>query len=205
MHRVDEPVDVVDVRVVGVELRRLAQLLEGDVHLAALVVAGGDLRVELRPVLRAHLGRLGGGSCAGRPCGAGAGGVELQAATQQRRERGAASSDSEASHATWRAFVSASVEAGVAGRDAARQPPLRAVLHAAGELAARGVDVLAARLADRRDRPASISISLEREDPRARARPELGAGERVERNQVELARDVADERDQLRAPARARR
>src|SRR5487761_1909276 len=51
-HRVDEPVNVVDPRVRGVERLREAEFLQRDVHLAALVIPGGELGVDLRALLR---------------------------------------------------------------------------------------------------------------------------------------------------------
>ncbi len=54
------------------------------------------------------------------------------------------------------------------------QPPLRAVLDLAGELAAGGVDVVAARLADRRHEAGVDQHLLERDDALARAGAELG-------------------------------
>src|SRR6516165_2223088 len=46
--RVDKAVDVVRLRVPGVERYRVAQLVERDLHLTALVVAAGELGVQLR-------------------------------------------------------------------------------------------------------------------------------------------------------------
>ena len=50
--------------------------------------------------------------------------------------------------------------------------------------------------------PASMQDLLEREHARARARAELRARERIERDQVELARHVAHAGERARAPAR---
>src|SRR6185437_248622 len=71
--------------------------------------------------------------------------------------------------------------------DARRQRPLDAVMHLPGKLAAGGIDVVAARLADRGDDACMLQHGLERADPLARRRRELAAGKRIERNQVELA------------------
>ena len=91
------------------------------------------------------------------------------------------------------------------GRTVDADASLGAVLDASGELAAGRVDVLAARLADRRHEAGVQQGFLEREDPRARARPERRARERIPRDQVELAGDVADEGRRARARGPSRR
>src|SRR5512134_3344708 len=77
------------------------------------------------------------------------------------------------------------------------QPARDPVVHLSRELPACGVDVVASRLADRRRHAGLDQGMLERADALARARPELGAGERIERNQVELARHVPRDRYEL--------
>src|SRR5215471_390511 len=76
--------------------------------------------------------------------------------------------------------------------DAAASP----VLDLPCELPAGGVDVLAPGLADRCDEARILQYFLKRDDAVARASAELGIRERVERNQVELARHVPHQRDQ---------
>ena len=83
------------------------------------------------------------------------------------------------------------------GHDAGGEAALGAVLHLPGQLSARGVDVVAARLADRGDAARVLQRLLEPQDALARRHGELGARERVERDQVELARHVARQRDEL--------
>src|SRR6185312_16599966 len=50
-HRVNEPVDVVDLRIRWIERLRVAEFLERHVHLPSLVVAGGEFGADLRPLL----------------------------------------------------------------------------------------------------------------------------------------------------------
>ena len=57
-HRVDEAVDVVELRVRGIERLRRTELLERHVHLPALVVAGGELGADHRALLRRRFLRL---------------------------------------------------------------------------------------------------------------------------------------------------
>src|SRR5204863_4710841 len=66
---VDEPEHVVRLRVSGIDPDRHVQLFECDVHLAALVITGAEVGVQLRPDLRVRelcwrrrAGRLGLGS-----------------------------------------------------------------------------------------------------------------------------------------------
>jgi len=80
--------------------------------------------------------------------------------------------------------------------------PLGSILHLARELPAGGVDVLATRLANRRHEPGILKHALEGEDRAARAGPEFSVGEGIERDQIELARHLAYQRDEL---ARLRR
>ena len=73
------------------------------------------------------------------------------------------------------------------GRGARRldaDSPLRAVANPPHELTARRVDVVAAGLADRSHVALVDQRLLERKDARARAGAELGAGERVPRNEL---------------------
>ena len=49
-HRVHEAIRVVDAGIARVELGRLVELLQGDLHLAALVEAGGNFLMQLRAV-----------------------------------------------------------------------------------------------------------------------------------------------------------
>src|SRR2546430_6065069 len=65
-----------------------------------------------------------------------------------------------------------------------------------GELPAGGLDVLPAALADRGADPLRAQDGLEAEDAGARARREPGAGERVERNQVQLHAEPVQQADE---------
>src|SRR5207249_5688974 len=65
-----------------------------------------------------------------------------------------------------------------------------------GELPAGGLDVLPAALADRGADPLRAQDALEAEDAGARARREPGAGERVERNQVQLHAEPVQQADE---------
>src|SRR6185369_3539893 len=76
--------------------------------------------------------------------------------------------------------------------DDARQPraALGAIRDLPRELSARGGDVVASRLANSGDEAGVDQDALERDDALPRAHSKLGPGERIERNQVELARNV---------------
>src|SRR3954468_14880901 len=69
-------------------------------------------------------------------------------------------------------------------RYARREPPRHPVLHLPRELPARGVDVIAARLANRRHEPGVLQRARERADPLARAGGEAASRKRIERDQV---------------------
>src|SRR5262249_56564005 len=81
------------------------------------------------------------------------------------------------------------------GMDAMRPPP-RAILNLPGELSACGIDILAAGLAHGRREPCILQDLLEGDNATPRARPEFGARERIKRDQVELARHVANALDE---------
>src|SRR6185437_4371306 len=57
-HRVDEAVNVVELRIRRIERLRGPELLERDIHLAAPVVAGGELGANLRALQRCRVLRL---------------------------------------------------------------------------------------------------------------------------------------------------
>src|SRR5205085_6002092 len=78
--------------------------------------------------------------------------------------------------------------------DAVRAPS--AILHPSGKLATGRIDIFAARLSDRCGEACILQNLLESGDAGTRARPELGRRERVERDQVELARNIGDSLDE---------
>src|SRR5436190_7705362 len=83
-----------------------------------------------------------------------------------------------------------------AWNDADRRPRhaafgVRPVLHLTGELAACRSDVVTARAADRRDLAGLLEHRRERRDALRRGADQARLGERIERNQVELARQLA--------------
>src|ERR1039458_118369 len=77
------------------------------------------------------------------------------------------------------------------------------VFHPARELPAGRVDIVPARPARRHDQPRSNQHFGKAADGLARRALETGIGEWVERNQVQLARHVAHQRDQLSRMLRA--
>src|SRR5439155_13225605 len=87
-------------------------------------------------------------------------------------------------------------------RNSAAELSLRAVLHAPRELTAGGVDIFAARLANGRHDVALDQRPLERQNALTRRRPKLRSRKRIERNEIDLARRIAQQREQL---ARRRR
>jgi hypothetical protein len=74
------------------------------------------------------------------------------------------------------------------------QTPLGPVLDLAGELTARGVDIFASRLTNGGDQIRVLKYSLKGDDSVSRAGPEFGIRERIERDQIEFARHVANQR-----------
>src|SRR5207248_2992437 len=87
-----------------------------------------------------------------------------------------------------------SVHARRRGRRMNSYATARAVLHPAGELSACRVDVIAARFADRGHEARIDQRLLEGEDPGTRTGCKRRAGKRIPWNEIELARNVPDER-----------
>src|SRR5438046_10437552 len=100
----------------------------------------------------------------------------------------AATASAAAIKTKWRTYdMGASELAAGRDRNARAEPALGAVVDPSGELTAGRVDVVAARPAHGRDDAGVHEALLERHDALARRSRELGARERVERKEIELA------------------
>src|SRR5207237_8728065 len=77
------------------------------------------------------------------------------------------------------------------------QAPLGPVLDLPGKLTAGGVDILATRLADGGDQSGVLKDPLKSDDAIARAGAVLGVRKRIERNQIQFARHVANQGHEL--------